>query len=198
MTSEHDNNATDPEETPESVADAQLEDLVAQINQLEAPLEADVPAADGEVEEPDDALSAAQKLAAERLDDLQRLNAEYVNFRKRVDRDRAVARADAIGSVAEALISVLDDVDLARQHGDLQEGTPFAAIATKLEETLARFDIVRYGEAGEPFDPAQHEALMHQTSDDVDGPTVAQVLQPGYRVGERIIRAARVAVVDKA
>lgn len=185
-----------PEETPESAAAQPHEDLVAEINALDADGEftsqdaADAPAADDE-------LAAAQKLAAERLDDLQRLNAEYVNFRKRVDRDRAVARTDAVSSVAEALIPVLDDIDLARQHGDLKEGTPFAAIAAKLEEGLARFDIARYGEAGEPFDPAQHEALMHQTSDDVDGPTVAQVLQPGYRVGDRIIRAARVAVVDK-
>lgn len=141
---------------------------------------------------PTEEVAAAQALAAERLADLQRLQAEYVNYRKRVDRDRALAHQLAIVSMVEALLPVLDDVDLARQHGEL-EG-PFASIAEKLEATLARFGWERYGAAGETFDPAVHEALMHAESADVDEPTVTQVLQPGHRVGERIVRAARVAV----
>jgi len=140
-----------------------------------------------------DALAAAEAVAAERLDDLQRLQAEYVNYRRRVDRDRAVSAELAVLGMVEALLPVLDDVELARQHGEL-EGGPFASIAEKLEATLARFGWERFGAAGEPFDPAVHEALMHAESAEVTEPTVTQVLQPGHRVGERIVRAARVAV----
>ncbi len=140
------------------------------------------------------ALAAAAALAAERLNDLQRLNAEYVNYRKRVERDRAVDYARGVGDVVDALIPVLDDVDAARRHGELSG--PFSAIAEKLELVLQqRFGVERYGEAGEPFDPAVHEALMHAASAAVEEASVSQVLQPGYKVGERIVRAARVAVV---
>ncbi len=151
--------------------------------------------------EPSDAAAAdaellqAQTVAAERLEDLQRLQAEYVNYRKRVDRDRSVARDQAVAGVLEALVPVLDDVDLARQHGELA-GTPFGAIADKLEATLGRFGWERFGEVGEAFDPQVHEALMHQHSDDVTEPTVSMVMQPGYRVAGRIVRAARVAVTS--
>lgn len=143
-------------------------------------------------------LDAARAVADERLLDLQRLQAEYVNYRRRVDRDRDVARDLAVASVLEALLPVLDDVHLARQHGDL-EGGPFAAITEKLEATLRRFGLVRYGEPGETFDPTVHEALMHTQAELAEGTTettVVQILQPGYRAGERILRAARVAVAD--
>lgn len=146
-------------------------------------------------------LVEAQKLAAERLDELQRRNADYYNLEQQyaayVKRSKAEAlgaRDQGVAAVAEALISVLDDIELARQHGDLVG--PFASIAEKLEGTLGRFGIERYGAAGEVFDPTVHEALMHGHSADVTEPTVQQVLQPGYRMGERIVRAARVAVVD--
>jgi len=142
---------------------------------------------------PADELTAAQALAAEHREDLQRLQAEYVNYRRRVDRDRAVAADLAVVGVIEALLPVLDDIDLARQHGELDEG-PFVSIAEKLEATLARFGWERYGASGEVFDPTVHEALMHSESDEVTEPTVVQVLQPGHRIGERIVRAARVAV----
>ncbi|WP_298455138.1 nucleotide exchange factor GrpE [uncultured Cellulomonas sp.] len=140
-------------------------------------------------------LIQAQAAAAERLEDLQRLQAEYVNYRKRVDRDRSVARDQAVAGVLEALVPVLDDVDLARQHGEL-EGTPFAAVADKLETTLGRFGWERFGAVGEAFDPQVHEALMHQHSDDVTEPTVSMVMQPGHRVAGRVVRAARVAVTS--
>jgi molecular chaperone GrpE len=165
-----------------------------------APGEGDDPLA-GLDFEPSDAAAAdaellqAQTVAAERLEDLQRLQAEYVNYRKRVDRDRSVARDQAVAGVLEALVPVLDDVDLARQHGELA-GTPFGAIADKLEATLGRFGWERFGEVGEAFDPQVHEALMHQHSDDVTEPTVSMVMQPGYRVAGRIVRAARVAVTS--
>lgn len=138
-------------------------------------------------------LIVARSEAAERTEDLQRLQAEYVNYRKRVDRDRLVARELAIGEVVESLISVLDDIDLARQHGELTG--PFAAVSDKLEATLSKFGAERYGTVGEIFDPVIHEALMHSTSADVTETVVGQVLQPGYRVGERILRPARVAAI---
>jgi molecular chaperone GrpE len=137
-------------------------------------------------------------MAAELLADLQRLQAEYVNYRKRVERDRDVARDLAVARVLEALMPVLDDVQLARDHGDLDSG-PFAAIAEKLESTLGRFGMERFGEVGEPFDPAVHEALMHtqsQLEEGVEVTTVTQVMQPGYKAGDRLLRAARVAVAD--
>jgi len=115
-----------------------------------------------------------------------------------VDRDRDVARDQAVSGILEALLPVLDDVHLARQHGDL-EGGPFAAIAEKLDSVLQRFGLSRYGEQGEEFDPAVHEALMHTEADLPEGTkttTVVQVLQPGYRTGDRVLRAARVAVAD--
>jgi len=143
-----------------------------------------------------DELSAALTIAEERLGDLQRVQAEYVNYRRRVDRDRDVARDSAVSGVLESLLPVLDDVHLARQHGDLAEG-PFAAIAEKLEAVLARQGLERYGEEGEEFDPAVHEALMQSTGD-VAVTTVTTVLQPGYRVGGRVLRPARVAVTSPA
>jgi len=147
-------------------------------------------------------LEAARGLAEERLADLQRLQAEYVNYRRRVERDRDVARDSAVASVLEALLPVLDDVHLARQHGDLGSG-PFAAIADKLEAVLGRLGLSRFGEPGEAFDPTVHEALMHTEAELAEGTTettVVQVLQPGYRQstgsGDKVLRPARVAVAD--
>ncbi len=137
-------------------------------------------------------------LAADLTRDLQRLQAEYVNYKKRVDRDRELHHDVAVSSVIEALLPVLDDIHLARQHGDLESG-PFAAIADKLEATLAKFGVERFGQPGDAFDPTIHEALMHIRAELAEGTevtTVVQVLQPGYRMGERLIRAARVAVAD--
>ena len=137
-------------------------------------------------------------LAADLTRDLQRLQAEYVNYKKRVDRDRAMHRDLAVCSVVEALLPVLDDIYLARQHGDL-EGGPFAAIADKLDGILTKIGVERFGQPGDAFDPNVHEALMHVEAELAAGTevtTVVQVLQPGYRVGERMIRVARVAVAD--
>ncbi|MEH3077368.1 nucleotide exchange factor GrpE [Quadrisphaera setariae] len=155
-------------------------------------------AADAEgVDGAGDELATARGLAEERLGDLQRLQAEYVNYRRRVDRDRDVARASATTSLLEALLPVLDDVELARQHGDL-EGGPFASISDKLEAALARFGLSRYGQVGEQFDPSVHEALMHAESTEVTETVVTTVLQPGYKVGEKVLRPARVAVTSPA
>ena len=139
--------------------------------------------------------------AADYLEDLRRLQAEYVNYKRRVDRDRSLARESGVQSVVEALLPVLDDVHLAREHGDLEEG-PFAAVADKLEAILGRFGVVSLGAPGQEFDPAIHEALMHVEASAADLPegatttTVVQVLQPGYKVGDRVVRPARVSVAD--
>jgi molecular chaperone GrpE len=137
-------------------------------------------------------------LAADLTRDLQRLQAEYVNYKKRVDRDRELHRQVALSTVIESLLPVLDDIHLARQHGDLESG-PFAAIADKLEGTLTKFGVERFGQPGDAFDPTVHEALMHIQAELAEGTevtTVVQVLQPGYKMGDRVIRAARVAVAD--
>ena len=141
------------------------------------------------------ALEAAQAKASEHLADLQRLQAEYVNYRKRVDRDRAVAGELATAKTIEALIPTLDDILAAREHGDLEDG-PFAAIATKLESALGQLGWSSFGAVGETFDPTIHEALLSQPSADVTEPTITTVAQPGHRVGERVLRPARVIVAQ--
>jgi molecular chaperone GrpE len=139
-------------------------------------------------------ISAREELAI-RTEDLQRVAAEYANYRKRVDRDRNVAGDQARAEVLTALIPVLDDVDAARAAGDLDG--PFKAVAEKLEATVERFGMERYGAVGEAFDPTIHEALLHQVQADATEPTISLVLQPGYRMGERVLRAARVGVVGQ-
>jgi molecular chaperone GrpE len=141
--------------------------------------------------------AAAEAQAAELRNDLLRLQAEYVNYRKRVERDRAVAGEMAVIGVLNSLLPVLDDVDAARQHGDLEDG-PFAAIATKLENALKTYGLERIAETGVEFDPTIHEALIQQPGEDIDVDTVSQVLRSGYRSGERVLRAAQVIVAVPA
>jgi molecular chaperone GrpE len=128
--------------------------------------------------------------------DLQRLQAEYANYRKRVERDRSVAHELAIGSVLTELLATLDDIDRASQHGELSGG--FKAVADQLASITNRFGLEKYGADGDVFDPQIHEALMHDTSTDVSIPTASKILQPGYKYKERILRPARVAVTDPA
>jgi molecular chaperone GrpE len=141
-----------------------------------------------------DAASELEAQLAERTNDLQRLQAEFANYRKRVDRDRQLVAEQALASILIGLLPVLDDIDRAREHGEVEGG--FKIVADNLETTLTKLGLVRYGEAGEPFDPTVHEALTHGYSSDVAEPTCAAVLQPGYRVGERVLRPARVAVLE--
>jgi molecular chaperone GrpE len=133
---------------------------------------------------------------AERTEDLQRLHAEFANYRRRVERDRQAVAEQALGSVLLGLLPVLDDIDRARLHGEVEGG--FKLVADGLDLTLTKLGLQRFGEAGEPFDPTVHEALTHGLSADVTEPTCAEIYQPGYRVGDRILRPARVAVVDPA
>jgi molecular chaperone GrpE len=130
----------------------------------------------------------------ERLRDLQRVTAEYANYRKRVDRDRAVVVEQAIGMVVTALLPILDDLDRAREHDDLVG--PSAAMAEQLSAALAKFGLTAFGEPGDAFDPTRHEAVAHQTSADVTEPTCVAVMRRGYLLGERLLRAALVAVAD--
>ncbi|GAC1375451.1 MAG: nucleotide exchange factor GrpE [Pseudarthrobacter sp.] len=143
------------------------------------------------------AQGAGQAEAAELKNDLLRLQAEYVNYRKRVERDRAVAGEMAVIGVLNSLLPVLDDIDAARQHGDLADG-PFAAIATKLETALKTYGLVRIAETGVEFDPNIHEALIQQPGEDIEVDTVSQVLRSGYRSGDRVLRAAQVIVAVPA
>ena len=129
---------------------------------------------------------------AELTGDLQRVHAEYANYRRRVERDREVAREMAVGGLLTELLVVLDDLDRAREHGEF-EGA-FRTVGEALENTLTQAGLERYGVAGEPFDPMLHEALTSEEVDGIDEPTVTSVYQPGYRYADRVLRAARVAV----
>ncbi|MGP4026233.1 nucleotide exchange factor GrpE [Actinomadura sp. 3N407] len=150
--------------------------------------------ADGGAEVTGEELSSLKTQLAERLADLQRLKAEYDNYRRRVERDRVAVREQAVGQVLAELLPILDDIGRARDHDELTGG--FKSVAESLEAVTGKLGLVRYGEKGEPFDPTVHEALMHSLSPDVTETSVVDVLQPGYRIGERILRAARVAVAD--
>jgi len=143
-----------------------------------------------------DALAALQQQVAERTADLQRLQAEYSNYRRRVERDREAVRETALANVLTSLLPVLDDIDRAAAHGELVGG--FKAVADSLAATVEKLGLQRFGTEGDPFDPNIHEALMHEQRDDVTEVTCVTVLQPGFRIGERIVRPARVAVAEPA
>ena len=131
---------------------------------------------------------------AERTSDLQRLQAEYVNYKRRVDRDRDLARKVTIEGVLKDFLSVLDDVRSAREHEELNGG--FKAVAEEIERVTSKYGLQAFGEAGDPFNPHIHEALLHAHAGGIDGPTCVEILQPGYRIGDRVLRPARVAVAE--
>jgi molecular chaperone GrpE len=139
-------------------------------------------------------LEALRGELEERTRDLQRVTAEYANYRKRVDRDRGAAAEQTTGAVLSALLPVLDDIDRAREHGDLVG--PFATVAETLTAATGKFGLSAFGEKGDPFDPTRHEAVAHLTSADVTEPTCVEVMRRGYTLGERLLRPALVAVAD--
>ena len=143
-----------------------------------------------------DAVADAEARLAERTADLQRLQAEYANYRKRVDRDRAAVREQAVAVTLAGLLPVLDAISQAREHGELSGG--FKSVADTLAAALGRLGLVTYGEKGDRFDPKIHEALTSTYSPDVAEDTCIEILQPGYKVGDRILRPARVAVAEPA
>jgi molecular chaperone GrpE len=130
----------------------------------------------------------------ERTSDLQRLSAEFANYRKRVERDRALVVEQATGSVLAALLPILDDLDRARDHGDLVG--PFGTVADQLITTLSKFGLTPFGSKGDRFDPTRHEAVAHLTSAEVTEPTCVDIMRRGYLLGERLLRPALVAVAD--
>ncbi|GAA0921997.1 nucleotide exchange factor GrpE [Virgisporangium aurantiacum] len=144
--------------------------------------------------------SAAAEIGAlrteidERIRDLQRITAEYANYRKRVARDNANARNDGIAEVLGVLLPVLDDLDRAREHGDLTG--PFGAVADQLTAGLSKFGLTPFGSKGDAFDPTRHEAVAHRTSAEVTEPSCVSVMRRGYLLGERLLRPAMVEVAD--
>ncbi|MDE0572294.1 nucleotide exchange factor GrpE [Demequina sp. B12] len=185
---------TDTTPTPDDNGDNQdaLSEAEAILNEEAARAQAET---QSEADAFDSDLAAAEAKAAEHFADLQRLQAEFVNYRKRVDRDREAMGEQATAKVIESLIPVLDDVLKAREHGDLEDG-PFASIAVKLEDALGRLGWSSFGAEGDEFDPNVHEALTSQASADVSVPTVQLVAQPGHRIGDRVVRPARVIVAQ--
>ncbi|MCD1571404.1 nucleotide exchange factor GrpE [Agromyces mediolanus] len=146
----------------------------------------------------DDILNAAQAEVAEpndeHLADLKRVTAEYANYRKRTEQNRELERDRAVGQTVAALLPVLDDLDRAEKHGDLEGDTAFGTIAAKLRQVTERLGLVRFGAVGEPFDPQLHEAIFQQPADDVEVDTVADVVETGYQLGEVQLRPAKVVV----
>ena len=180
--------ATDAKVKPtEAGATKPAEEKAAQEREATAPSEAEPAKESAEVGELRSALD-------ERTADLQRITAEYANYRKRVDRDRAMAGELAVGMVLTELLAVLDDIDRARDHGDLTG--PFAAVADKLTTVTSKFGLTAFGAKGDAFDPNRHEAVAHQTSSEVTEPTCIDVMRRGYLLGERLLRPALVAVAD--
>ena len=173
----------------ESQQDSSLESSEPQLTTEEEAqgIAAEIDAIAEEIKEERDAV-------ADLTADLQRLQAEYSNYRKRVERDRALAHEVAIASVLSEMLPILDDLDRAAQHGELNGG--FKAVADQLTSITTRIGLVRFGEAPSPFDPNIHDAMLHETSSDVTETTVTAILQPGYKFKERIVRPARVTVTD--
>jgi molecular chaperone GrpE len=142
--------------------------------------------------------TTAEQLAAERLADLQRVTAEYANYRKRTEANRELERERAVGDAVKGLIPVLDDLERAEKHGDLGEGSAFTTIAAKLRTAVERLGLTPYGEKGELFDPQIHEAIFQQPTPGVTADTVAEVVETGYRLGSTTVRVAKVVVAVPA
>ncbi|QTX03405.1 nucleotide exchange factor GrpE [Agromyces archimandritae] len=178
-----------PGAAPDSGADAAAPDAEG-ADADEAPLTVEdiLNAADAETAEPND----------EHLADLKRVTAEYANYRKRTEANREVERERAVGSAVAVLLPVLDDLDRAEKHGDLEGDAPFATIAAKLRAAVGKLGLEPFGEPGEPFDPTRHEAIFQQPSSDVEVDTVAEVVETGYTLGSTLLRAAKVVVKTPA
>lgn len=160
----------------------------------EADDEADV-IDDSEVDFMGDAADEIDKRVAELTTDLQRLQAEYVNYKKRVDRDRELVSQNATYKVLTPIVEVLDTIDRAREHGEVEGG--FKAVADQLEKIVTTLGLKKFGEPGDVFDPNRHEALSHMGTDpEVEETSVKLVAKAGYMIGDRVVRAAQVLVVD--
>ncbi|GAA2033168.1 nucleotide exchange factor GrpE [Agromyces tropicus] len=175
-------------EATDAAASAPSEDAVAEADEEQLTVDDILNAAQAEVEDP----------SAEHLADLKRVTAEYANYRKRTEANRELERERAMGAAVAALLPVLDDLDRAEKHGDLEGDSPFATIAAKLRASVGKLGLLKFGEVGEPFDPQRHEAIFQQHSDDVEVDTIADVVETGYLLGGTLLRAAKVVVKTPA
>lgn len=188
------------ENEPEGLDDELIEAEGPDIETPEAETDAAASAAgdDDEVLTVDDILNAAnaevQDPSDEHLADLKRITAEYANYRKRTEANRELERERAVGAAVAVLLPVLDDLDRAEKHGDLEGDAPFATIAAKLRGAAEKLGLTSFGEVGEPFDPQRHEAIFQQPADDVEVDTIADVVETGYSLGGTLLRAAKVVV----
>jgi molecular chaperone GrpE len=184
----------EPQVTGQQVTET---DAIDAIDAIEAIDEVSDEAADPDLASTDSQLVASylEQALAERTADLQRIQAEYVNYKRRVERDRDLVRENATYAALAPIVDVLDTIDRAREHGDLDEG--FSAVAEQLERVVSKAGLVKYGEPGDAFDPRFHEALSHIGEDpDVEVTTCKVIAKAGYRIGDRVVRAAQVLVVD--
>lgn len=189
----------DPEVSQETSGEAPVDEAVDEAVEVPADEEevVDEAAAEESTEPEQAAEPTPEQQLAERTADLQRLQAEYVNYRRRVERDRAQSRQQGEAAVLRSLLTVLDDIGRAAEHGELEGG--FKAVADSLQSAVAKHKLEAFGAKGEPFDPSLHEAVFHAgESAEVDTTTVDVVMRTGYKVGERVLRAATVGVVDPA
>lgn len=189
----------DEKETPEVPdPDAGATDEVTDAAASVTPEGVDLEVDDDEVLTVDDILNAAnaevQDPSDEHLADLKRITAEYANYRKRTEANRELERERAVGAAVAVLLPVLDDLDRAEKHGDLEGDAPFATIAAKLRGSVEKLGLTAFGEVGEAFDPQRHEAIFQQPSDDVEIDTIADVVETGYTLGGTLLRAAKVVV----
>lgn len=141
-------------------------------------------------------LGKAKKEAAEYLEALQRERAEFINFRNRASKEQDRFRQHGIIDVLTALLPALDDIDRIREHSDMDDS--FKAVAAKLDKAFEKFGVEKFGEKGEEFDPTKHDAILHKPDPDATKDTVDVVVEAGYRIGDRVIRAARVVVASPA
>jgi molecular chaperone GrpE len=174
-------------EAEASVTPEQIE-LETEADERELTVEDILNAANVEVEDPTD----------EHLADLKRVTAEYANYRRRTEANREIEKERAIGSTVAVLLPVLDDLDRAEKHGDLEGESAFATIAAKLRASVERLGLAKFGEVGEAFDPQKHEAIFQQPSPDVEADTVADVVETGYTLGGTLLRVAKVVVKTPA
>jgi molecular chaperone GrpE len=195
---------TDPEDTNEEVPGQQPGTpgdgfVAAEGPDVEAPTEGEGVSFSDADQAFLDGLSAPEAApgtdqAAEHLADLRRVTAEYANYRRRVERERVVERERAVGDAARAILPVLDDLDRAEAHGDLAEGGPFTTIAQKLRSAVGKLGLIPFGESGQLFDPREHDAIFQRENPAVDKATVSDVVERGYRVGDTVLRPAKVVV----
>ena len=177
-------------------ANRKIDPVTGEVRKPVSEAESTAPKTESAALEPEEGPFVEASLLDERTRDLQRVQAEYANYRKRAERERLAAGEVAVGTALGELLPVLDDIDRAREHGDLTGA--LKAIADKLEGVVTKLGLEAFGETGDPFDPSVHEAVMHAESDDVDAPTCTTVMRKGYKHGERLLRPAMVGVTDPA